>query len=257
MRPFEPEALDHRDPELIAKVLPVLETVNHYYFHSSYEGLEHIDGGPAVFVSTEGDIAKGAAVCCVLGALWRVLTPESPLYLLVPDRATRKFERLGRLAQRFGAVVATRSNALCVLEGGGQVLVSPAGALDGPLRGRQRNEISSVARCAFVEVARRAKVPIVPIVATGARRGGRIFQDARGVAEKPARWMGVERSSSPSPRAPRWTVSRRRLHPYLLLSTCVRVRVLPPVTVPRAEPAPHVAARIRTRMQTALGEMLA
>ncbi|HVW26043.1 MAG TPA: 1-acyl-sn-glycerol-3-phosphate acyltransferase [Polyangiaceae bacterium] len=253
MKPYMPDALDRREPELIAKVLPVLEAVNQHYFRSSCEGLEHVDGSPAMFVSNHNGGMLGPDFFCTLGALWRVLTPESPLYALAPDFAMRQFKPLGRLLQRFGAIPATPANALRVLRGGGQVLVYP----DGHLRARHVRRRSVEPRTGFVEVARRAKVPIVPIVAYGAHHGADVFRARRAIAERfgAQRWAGNERL--PLAFALRWLLSAGPWLPFLPLPVRVRIRVLPPVTVPRAEAAPHVAERIQTRMQLALGEMLA
>jgi 1-acyl-sn-glycerol-3-phosphate acyltransferase len=253
VKPYLPDALDGRDPELITKILPVLEGVNRHYFRSSCEGLEHVDGSPAMFVSNQNSGLLGPDLFCTLGALWRVLTPESPLYALVPDFAMRQFTPLGRLLQRFGALPATRTNALRVLQGGGQVLAYPDGRLRTQRHARRRE---LVPRSGFVEVARRAKVPIVPIVAYGTHYGDGALRARRAIAERlrTQRWAGLERF--PLAFALPWLLSAGPLLPFLPLPVHVRIRVLPPVTVPRAEAAPHVAERIQTRMHLALGEML-
>jgi 1-acyl-sn-glycerol-3-phosphate acyltransferase len=257
MKTYVPDALDRRDPELIAKVLPVLEAVSQHYFRSSCEGLEHVDGSAALFVANNNGGIIGPDLFCTLGALWRVLTPESPFYVLTHGLAMRKFPPLGRLLQRFGAVAATRANALRVLEGGGQVLVYPGGELEAYRHFRRRNEVAILPRSGFVEVARRAKVPIIPIVAYGAHRSAYIFHEGRAIAERLGlpRWAHHDRF--PLAFALPWVVSAGPWLPYLPLPMRVRIRILPPVTVPRAEAAPHVAERIQTRMQLALGEMLA
>jgi 1-acyl-sn-glycerol-3-phosphate acyltransferase len=238
-------------------VLPALEAVNKHYFHSSYEGLEHIDGSPAMFVSNHNGGIIAPDLFCTLGALWRVLTPESPLYALTPDFALRRFTPLGRLLRRFGAIPATGANALRVLQGGGQVLVYPGGQLDTQRRSRHPNDFAILPRSGYVEVARRAKVPIVPIVAYGAHRNAFIFEESRAIAERLGvrHWAWLERF--PFALSLPWLGSAGPWLPYLPLPARVRIRVLPPVTVPRAEAAPHVAERIQTRMQMALGEMLA
>jgi 1-acyl-sn-glycerol-3-phosphate acyltransferase len=257
MKAYVPDALDLRDPELIAKVLPIIEAMNQRYFRSSYEGLEHVDGSPALFVSSNNGVMVGPDLFCTLGALWRVLTPESPLYLLTHDFVMRRFTPLGGLLQRFGAVAATRTNALRVLQGGGQVLVHPGGGELATYRHhRRRNDMAVTLRGGLVEIARRAKVPIVPIVAYGAHRSGHIFRDGRAIAERLglSRWTRHERLAH-APALP-WIFGASPWLAYLPLPVRVRIRILPPVTVPRAEAAVHVAERIQTRMQLALGEML-
>jgi 1-acyl-sn-glycerol-3-phosphate acyltransferase len=256
MKEYAADALDRRDPELIARVLPSLESVSQHYFRSTCEGLEHADGGPAMFVGNHNGGIMGPDLFCTLAALWRTLKPESPLYALAHDFAMRQFTPLGRLLQRFGAVAATRANALRVLRASGQLLVYPGGDLEAYRHFRRRNEVVILPRTGFVEVARSANVPIIPIVAHGAHRSAYIFHEGRALAERLGmpRWARLERF--PLAFALPWIVSPGPWLPYLPLPVRVRLRVLPPVTVPDHEDAVHVARRIQSRMQAALEAMV-
>ena len=50
MNLYDPASLDRRDPELIARVLPLLETFNARYLRFSAHGAEHVPRGPVIFV---------------------------------------------------------------------------------------------------------------------------------------------------------------------------------------------------------------
>jgi 1-acyl-sn-glycerol-3-phosphate acyltransferase len=254
---YAADAIDRRDPELIARVLPLFEAVSQHYFRSTCEGLEHADGQPAMFVANHNGGIMGPDLFCTLAALWRTLTPSSPLYALAHDFAMRQLTPLGRVLQRFGAVAATRANALRVFSAGGQILVYPGGDLEAYRHFRRRNEIVILPRTGFVEVARAAGVPIVPIVAHGAHRSAYIFHEGREIAERLGmrKWARLERF--PLALALPWIISPGPWLPYLPLPARVRLRVLPPVTVAPSEDARDVALRVQSRMQAALEELAA
>jgi hypothetical protein len=67
--------------------------------------------------------------------------PEAPLYALAHDFAMQQFRAFGRVLQRFGAVRASRDNALRVLAAGGQALVYPGGDLEAYRHYRLRDRI--------------------------------------------------------------------------------------------------------------------
>lgn len=151
---YHPDSLERRDAALIARALPVFERFNRSYFRLEYRGNEHVPRGPALFVSNHNGGIAGPDLPCTLGMLWRLLGPESPLFALAHDFAMRQFTPLGRLLQRFGALSASRNNALRVLGKGGQVLVYPGGDLEAYRSFRRRNEVVILPRTGFVEVAR-------------------------------------------------------------------------------------------------------
>jgi len=85
-RPRSPcDALDRRDPAFIRGVLPYVEWFNAHYLRVRSEGAENAPAGPAIFVANHNGGIMGPDLLCTLAFLWRVLTPESPLYALAHD----------------------------------------------------------------------------------------------------------------------------------------------------------------------------
>jgi len=135
-----------------------------------------------MFISNHNGGIMGPDLLCTLSVLWRLLTPQTPLYALAHDFAMRQFSPLGRLLQKVGAIAAGRDNAVRALADGGHLLVYPGGDLDAYRSFKRRNEIVLLPRTGFVKVAQAEGIPIVPIVAHGAHRSAYIFSEGESIA---------------------------------------------------------------------------
>lgn len=254
---FDPDALDRRDPALVRRLLPVVEWLSTRYLGLEADGMEHLPEGPALLVANHNGGIMGPDLACTMAVLWRALGPEAPLHALAHDFAMRQLTPLGRLLQRIGAIRATRANARRALAAGAKVLVYPGGDLDAYRSFRRRDEIVILPRTGFVEVAREAGVPIVPIVAWGAHRSAVIVREGRRIAAglRMRGWARLERF--PIALALPWGVALGPWVPYLPLPFPIRLRILPPRAVGAGEEAAAVAADVQARMQAALDDLRA
>jgi 1-acyl-sn-glycerol-3-phosphate acyltransferase len=252
---YHPDSLENRDPELIARALPLLEAFNARYFRFECQGSEHVPRGPVLFVGNHNGGIAGPDLPCTLAHLWRLLEPTSPLFALAHDFAMRQFTLLGRLLQRFGALSANRTNATRVLAAGGQVLVYPGGDLEAYRRFTRRDEVMILPRTGFVRVAREVGAPIVPIVAHGAHRSALIFSEGKRLASalNMRSWARLQRF--PFALALPWGVAPGPWLPYLPLPFRIRLRILAPILVAETDDATEVARHVQNTMQQALGEM--
>ena len=255
MNLYDPASLDRRDPELIARVLPLLETFNARYLRFAAHGAEHVPRGPVIFVGNHNGGIMGPDLSCTLSLLWRRLGPHSPLFALAHDFAMRQLPPLGKHLQKFGALAASRSNAVRVLERGGQVLVYPGGDLDAYRHFNRRNRVVIFPRTGFVEVARATGAPIVPVVTHGAHRSAYIFAEGQALARLLGmpRWARLTRF--PLALALPWGIAPGPWLPYLPLPFRVQSRVLPAVQVERGADACDLSRRIEASMQRVLDEM--
>jgi 1-acyl-sn-glycerol-3-phosphate acyltransferase len=254
-RGLDPDRLDARDPAAIAAVLPWAQHFNRHYLRLRTEGFDRLPKGPALYVANHNGGIAGPDVCGTMASLWAARGPEAPLYALAHDFPMRHFPRFGAVIQRFGAMRATRDNAVRALEGGAQVLVYPGGDLDAYRHARRRDEVVLGNRCGFVRAAQAAGVPIVPIVAHGAHRSAYIFSEGETIARllKLKQWARLERF--PLALALPWGVAMGPWLPYLPLPWPVQLRALPAVHVPpRADPH-AIREQIRRAMQGALDEL--
>jgi 1-acyl-sn-glycerol-3-phosphate acyltransferase len=254
-RGFDPDALGRRDPGLIRWLLPRLEWVNRRYLRLDADGVGHLPAGPALLVANHNGGIMGPDLACTLAVLWRALGPEAPLYALAHDFAMRQLTPLGRVLQRVGAIRAARANALGALASGAKVLVYPGGDLDTYRSFRRRDEVVILPRTGFVDVARAAGVPIVPIVTWGAHRSAVILTDGAAIAGRLGmpRWARLERF--PVALALPWGLALGPWLPYLPLPFPIRQRILPARMVGADEDAGAVAAAIQADMQAALEEL--
>lgn len=252
---FDSDALDRRDPRLIARLLPALEQASRAYLRCRADGVEHLPAGPALLVANHNGGIMGPDLGCTLAVLWRALGPEAPLYALAHDFVMRQFTPIGRLLQRIGAIRATRANAARALAAGGKVLVYPGGDLEAYRSFRRRDEVALLPRTGFVEVAREAGVPIVPVVTWGAHRSAVIVSEGRWIAQRlgMSRWARLERF--PIALALPWGLALGPWLPYLPLPFAVRLRILPPIDVRNADDVADVATHVQGAMQAALEEL--
>jgi 1-acyl-sn-glycerol-3-phosphate acyltransferase len=247
--------LGRRDPELIARVLPALEWFNRTYLRLHVDGAEHVGREPAIYVGNHNGGIMGPDLSCTLATLWRLLTPNAPLYAMAHDFAMKQLTPLGSLLERFGAVRASQSNARRLLESGGQLLVYPGGDLDAYRHFRRRNEVVIAPRTGFVKIAQAASVPIVPIVAHGAHRSAIIFSEGKRIAThlRMQRWARLTRF--PLALALPWGFVAGPWLPYLPLPFPIRLRVLAPIRVLPTDDAREAAHAIQSTMQRALDAM--
>jgi 1-acyl-sn-glycerol-3-phosphate acyltransferase len=254
---FDPDRLDRRDPARIAALLPLVQRLNTHYLRLRCEGFDQLPSGPALYVGNHNGGIAGPDVCGTLGSLWRARGPEAPLYALAHDFAMQQLPAFGAAIQPFGALRATRDNALRALGSGAQVLVYPGGEIDAYRHTRQRNKICWGKRDGFVRVAQAAGVPIVPIVAHGAHRSAYIFSEGATLARvlRLRRWARVERF--PLALALPWGMALGPWLPYLPLPFAIQLRMLPPIAAaPDADPE-SIRGHVCDQMQGALDELAA
>lgn len=254
-RPFDPWRLDGRDPAMVRALLPLCQRISEGYLRAELQGLEHIARGPALYVANHNGGVLGPDLFCTLGALWRTLGPDAPLYALTHDLAMRRVTPLGRVLQRAGALRAHPEAARRALRSGGSVLVYPGGDLEAHRAFWRRDEIIFERGAGFVQVARDAGVPIIPIVAQGAHRNPLVVHEGAWLAGALGlrRWSRIERF--PIALGLPWIVGAGPWVPWLPLPLRVRLRVLSPMWMAK-DADPHATrARIAERMQTTLTEL--
>jgi 1-acyl-sn-glycerol-3-phosphate acyltransferase len=252
---FDGDTLDARKPELITRALPAVRWYMRRYVRLISEGLERLEGGPALLVANHNGGIFGPDLLATLGTLWTELGPAAPLYALAHDFAMRQLTPLGHCLQPFGAVRASPDNARRALTRGAQVLVYPGGDLEAYRPFSQRNRIVLGARHGYVRVARELGVPIQPVVTQGAHCSALILSEGRHLARlvRLRSWARLERF--PLALCLPWGVAWGPWLPYLPLPFALRLRVLPRTFVHGHESDQQAHERITTAMQQALSEL--
>lgn len=155
-----------RDPELVTLFCDLFRALGRHYFHLRLEGVEHVPPGPVLLVGNHsGGFVPSEAFFTAL-AIHDHFGPERAVYPLAHDFLFES-PTLRRYAGRLGALRATHASAYHAFAAGGCVLVYPGSDLDTFRPFRDRNRIVLGGRKGFIQLALRARVPIVPVVTAG------------------------------------------------------------------------------------------
>ena len=146
--------------------LPLLKPIGRYYWRVDWRGLENIPSeGAALLVSNHAGTLPVDAMVMKFGVL-----SEHParrhVRLLAADLAFR-MPFVGPMARKMGNTLATHEDALRLLEGGELIGVFPEGYKGVGKGWRERYRLQRFGRGGFIELALRAKVPIVPVAIVG------------------------------------------------------------------------------------------
>lgn len=250
----EPGDLDACDLEFQRRHVGWMSRVLHAWFRADVEGLEHLPSGPFVSV---GNHSGGVMIPDAL--VWRgaylTSAPRRPLVTLSHDGMFDAYPKpVARVVAKLGAIRARKEIALEALRRGFVVQVYPGGDHDACRSFWRRNEIVFAGRKGYVELAREAGVPIVPVVAVGGHESLIIlFEGAR-----LAKWLGLDRrfrlKAFPLSLSVPWGLWLGPLPGYLPLPTKIRIRALPPISAQEGD-IDEIDARVRAAMQQAADEL--
>jgi 1-acyl-sn-glycerol-3-phosphate acyltransferase len=233
----------------------------HAYFRVRVHGFERVPAGPFLGV---GNHSGAGLIPDTLAWLAHYHSAQldddrlAPLLTLAHDQMFSSFpDRLQRWVARFGAIPAGRERALEALREGYAVQVYPGGDHDACRPFSQRNRVVFAGRRGYVELARAAKVPIVPIAAVGGHETLIILSEGRRLA----RWLGVDRSlrlkSFPISLSVPWGLWAGPLPGYLPAPSRIELEVLEPITPAQLAEASSVAidARVRASLQRSVDRL--
>jgi 1-acyl-sn-glycerol-3-phosphate acyltransferase len=163
------EAVDEfgRDPNVAAKVEPLLEFLYKTYFRVQASGLGHIpDEGRALIVANHsGTLPYDGAM--IMHAVKHEHSSGRAVRPLVEDFVFH-FPYLGTLMNRIGGVRACPENAERLLEQDQLVAVFPEGIKGVGKLYRERYQLQRFGRGGFVKLALKSDAPIIPTAVVGA-----------------------------------------------------------------------------------------
>lgn len=231
-----------------------IEFVRYYHRLEVHSAIETFDG-PVLFVANHGfggifDLNVFAA-----GAAFEQLQLDRPVTILTHQLAWTL--GAGKFLEPLGARPAGHDAAEEAFDLGHHVLVFPGGDLDAMKSWRDRNRVLFGGRSGFARLAIENKVPIVPIVTSGA--GESLLVVSSG--ERLARAAGVDKrfrfKRLPVSVSIPWGISVGAvgLLPYFPLPTKLDTRILPGLSAQEDEDPDDYAERVHAAMQQALTEM--
>ncbi|MBE9222242.1 glycerol acyltransferase [Cyanobacterium stanieri LEGE 03274] len=161
-------SLDYRDPETIQKLMPFWDFLYKYYFQVKTDGWEYIPDSQVLFVGSHNGGLAAPDMTMMMYDWFKRFGVEKPVYGLMHPSAWKVYSAVIDLAAKCGAVVAHPKMAIRAIESGASVLVYPGGAEDVFRPYEERDKIKLVGRKAFIKLALKYSLPIVPLVSKGA-----------------------------------------------------------------------------------------
>lgn len=162
------EFLAHRDPAFIQSLMPVGLWLYRYYFQVKTDGWEHIPEEQVLFVGSHNGGLAAPDMTMMMVAWFQHYGTERLVYGLMHPKVWQVSEDLAELVARTGAIPAHPRLALTAFEQGASVLVYPGGAYDVFRPYYMRHQIHLAGNRAFIKLALKAEVPIVPVISVGA-----------------------------------------------------------------------------------------
>jgi 1-acyl-sn-glycerol-3-phosphate acyltransferase len=224
------------DEGYVAEHAPWLDRLFRTYFRAEIDGFEHLPDGPFVAVGTHGGATLVLDTLVWMAAYARENVREGarvrpPMVTLAHDQMFDGYPKmLARTLSRLGAVRARPEVAREALAKGYAVQVYPGGDYDACRPFRDRDRIVFAGRRGYVDLARDAGVPIVPVVSHGAHRALVVLSDGAKLARLLRLKERARLEVFPLTLSLPWGLFLGPLPGYLPLPVKVRVRVLPAFT---------------------------
>lgn len=240
------------DPEHVATKSSFWTKLLHGYFRCQVHGLDNLPRTPFLGVANHsGGILIPDTLLWISAYHNRGENP--PLVTLCHDGMFHYPKFLSEWLAKFGAIRAEQELALKALKSGFAVQVYPGGDHDACRPFSQRNKIVFAGRKGYVQLAREAGVPIVPVVSIGAHEALVILFEGRKIAS----FLGVDKrfrlKSFPLSLCLPWGMWLGPIPGYLPLPTKVELSVLPPMTVEGSDD--DFDLRVRELMQDELDRL--
>jgi 1-acyl-sn-glycerol-3-phosphate acyltransferase len=170
------------DRELTEEVFNALTRFLHErWWRVDWIGMEHVPSeGAALLVANHAGTLPWDAVMMKFGILDK--HPAHRHVRLLAADLVFKTPFLGPLARKSGNTLATHEDAYRLLERGELVGVSPEGYKGVGKRFKDRYKLQRFGRGGFIEVALRARVPIIPVSIVGSEEIYPLLADVKPVA---------------------------------------------------------------------------
>ncbi|MBI2889904.1 MAG: 1-acyl-sn-glycerol-3-phosphate acyltransferase [Nitrospirae bacterium] len=261
-RRYNIDSLDNRNEEWTGWIARWAGRVVVPYHRGQVRGIDAVPEGPCLFVGNHNGGAVNQDTLILFHALCNRYGIGAVPYGLGHE-VVLKLPVFHQLFVPGGAVRASHHNAERLLGAGRKVLVYPGGDLDNFRPFRHRHRIVFGGRRGYIRLALRARVPILPVVATGAHSTFVVLDDMRWLARlmRTNRWARTK--AWPLILSLPWGITLGPLPFHFPLPAKITVEILKPIRFPRyGEKAAgddsyvkSCADEVEAAMQTALSRL--
>lgn len=161
-------SLDGRDRHYIESMMPLLKGLYDYYFRVQTDGWEKIPSGQVLIVGSHNGGLAAPDMHMMMYDWFRRFGFDRVVYGLMHSQVSQAVPQVAELAVRMGAVLAHPRMAEAAYNSGASVLVYPGGGVDVFRPHRLRDRICFNDNAAFIKLALRWDIPIVPMISWGA-----------------------------------------------------------------------------------------
>ena len=180
---LDPNRLDNRNEELIARLAGWIERVALPYHRARVDGVDNVPAGPALIVGNHSGATLSIDSFILAHALYERFGVDTVPYGLAHDMAV-DLPILNHVLCQLGAVRASHENARAVFEAGRKLIVYPGGDVEAMRPYWRRDEVDFAGRVGFARLAIRQQVPIVPVAAQGAHGTLIVLHDFKSIARR-------------------------------------------------------------------------
>lgn len=248
--------LDQRDPDYIRDLLPGTWLLASLYFRADVRGMHRIPADkPVLLVGNHsgGNVPPDTAVFTL--AFCSYFGVERPFYQLAHNLVVTA-PGLGWL-RKFGTVAANSENARMALEAGraSALLVYPGGDYEVFRPSWERNVVDFGGRMGYVQLAREAGVPIVPIASVGGQETALFLDRGQWLAKLLRVDKLLRLKSVPISLALPWGLNVSDLALHFPLPAKITIEVQDPIDVDGDDEA--VNAAVLASLQSAVDRLAA
>ena len=231
-------SLGERDPKTIQAFMPLWEWFYKYYFRVQTSGWDYIPSkGKLLLVGSHNGGLAAPDMIMMMYDWFKRFGTERPVYGLMHPSAWKESLPFAQIAAKVGAVVAHPKMGYKALRSGASVLVYPGGAKDVFRPHYFRDRIYFDNNQAFIKLALREEVPIVPVISHGAHDTLIVLADIYEIVKKLHDWgmpwfLGIDPEIFPIYLGLPWGVSIGPL-PNIPFPVTIHTRVCPPIVFER------------------------
>jgi 1-acyl-sn-glycerol-3-phosphate acyltransferase len=191
---YDGTSLQRRDAAYIQECMPYMEALFRYYFRVTARGFDRAPWGePFLLVGNHSGGLNTPDTGMTMHAWYMQRGVEAPIFALV-QREVFHVPYLNVHVMKLGGIAATARMAVKALESGAPLALYPGAGDDVYRPFEQRHTISFFGHDAFIRLALRFGLAIIPVVAIGSHETLLVFDDGR---ERAKRWgldaLGIER----------------------------------------------------------------